>query len=116
MLVVDDIFDLRVDLIDCLYGVNVVQDSLFSIKVTEGVGLSVISNESLADDILLVVASLDERLARHVVLHGDLGRVEDLVVGASALRVDQAPTDSFHHGFIVDFEFDDAIELGMLFD
>jgi len=53
----------------------------------QGLGLAVVDIQAFFNGLFLVIVALDERLARHVVLAGDLGRVENDMVGATARQM-----------------------------
>lgn len=61
-----------------------------------------ISGQALFQCIRIVVCSLDQRLASDVVLHGLLGRIEDLMVRSSRSRMNQAARNPGDEEAIVD--------------
>jgi hypothetical protein len=71
----------------------------------------VVGGETLLEGGGVVIGALDERLARHVILHVLLGRVEGGVVGAARGRVDEAARDAGHEEGVVDLELDRVLEL-----
>ena len=70
-----------------------------------------VRRQALLQGVGVVVAALDERLARRVVRHGLLGGVEDGVVGAARGRVDEAAGDAGDEEGVVDLELDGVLEL-----
>ena len=70
-----------------------------------------VRRETLAERLLVVVRALHERLARHVVRHGLLRRVEELVVAAATGRVDEAARDAADQELVGDLQLDDVVKL-----
>ena len=66
--------------------------------------------KALLERLGVVVGALDERLARNIVRHVRLRRVEDLVVGAARGGVYKAAGDAGDEERIVDLEFDGVLE------
>lgn len=73
-------------------------------------GLLVVGDETLLEGLGVVVGALDEGLAGEVVLHGDLGGSELLVVGATGGDVDQATCDTGDEEVVVDGELDNGVQ------
>ena len=72
-----------------------------------------VGGEALDKRLRVVVRALDERLARDVVRHGLLGRVEHLVVRPARRNVEQAPRDPLDKQLVVDGELKDYVNLGV---
>lgn len=63
-----------------LAGIDSPPDAGLLVVLTNRGGLVVVRNQALLEGIGIVVGALNKRLASDIVLHGVLGRVEDLVV------------------------------------
>lgn len=89
-------------------GGDVHHSALVVLKHRGGLGVELL--ESRAQFVLRVVAALDERLARDIINHLYLRRVEVDVVGAARGRVDDAASDASDEQVVRDNEVDDAID------
>lgn len=109
-LVIDNLEQALPDLARLLAGVDGLPDARLLVVGDDGGGLGVVGAEALLERLGVVVGALDEGLTRHVVGHGHLGRVEDLVVGAPRGRVDQPARDARDEQRVVDLQLDGVLE------
>lgn len=66
--------------------------------------------KTLLERLCIIIGALDERLASHIVLHLELGGVEDLVVGATGGGMDKTAGDACHKKSIVNLKLDGMLE------
>ena len=90
----EDVQQTLPDLTRFLARVDALPDAGVLVVADNGDRLDVVGGQSLLESIGVIVGSLHERFARHVVLHGLLGRVEGLVVGTARGWVDQSARDT----------------------
>lgn len=93
-----------------LAGVNGLPDARVLVVADDGRRLLVVGLETLAQRLGVVVTALHQRLARDVVLHVVLGRVEDAVVGTAGSRVDETARDARDEKGVVDLELDRVLQ------
>lgn len=93
-----------------LGSVDLGPETLLLVVLDNGDGLLVVGDETLLEGFSIVVGTLDEGLAGDVVLHGDLGGSELLVVGATGGDVDQATGDAGDEEVVVDGELDNGVQ------
>lgn len=98
------------DLAGLLAGVDARPDARVLVVTHDGGRLFVVGGQALLEGRGVVVAALDQRLARLVVRHGLLGRVEGRVVAAPAGRVHEAACDARHEEGVVDLQLDGVLE------
>lgn len=72
--------------------------------------LLVVRSQSFLQRVGVIIAPLDEWLARHIISHLLLRRVEDLVVGATRGGVDEAASDARNEQIVVDLELDCVLQ------
>lgn len=99
------------DLTRLLTGINAAPDTGLLVVVDDRGGLGVVSSQTLGEGFGIVIGTLDQRLSGDVVLHVNLGRVEDLVVRAARGRVDQAAGDTSHQQRVVNLQLNGVLEL-----
>ena len=93
-----------------LGGVDLLPDTSVAVVVNNGAGLLVVGTETLAESALVVVGTLDQRLAGDIVDHGGLRGVEDLVVRATRCGVDEATGDTGDKELVGDLELNSVLE------
>jgi hypothetical protein len=93
-----------------LRGVDLLPDASVAVVVNDRASLIVVGTETLAESALVVVGTLDERLAGHIVDHAGLGRVEDLVVRAAGGGVHEAASDAGNKKLVGDLELDGVLQ------
>ena len=76
--------------------------------------LGLVGSEPLLEGLWSVVAALHEWLARHIVCHVLLGRVEGGVVGAAGRWVDEAAGDTRDKEGVVDLKLNGVLKLLVL--
>ncbi|GAO51897.1 hypothetical protein G7K_5985-t1 [Saitoella complicata NRRL Y-17804] len=94
-----------------LRSVNARPDTLGAVVVDNRSSLSVVSRQTLAEGLGVIVGTLDERLAGNVVSHGHLWWVELLVVGTTGSGVDQTTSDTRNEEGVIDLQLDRVIQL-----
>lgn len=99
------------DLAGLLAGVDGLPDARLLVVAHDGGGLLVVGGQALLEGLGVVVGPLDQRLARDVVRHGHLGRVEGLVVAAARGRVHQPARDARDEQRVVDLQLHGVLEL-----
>lgn len=98
------------DLAGLLGGVNGLPDARLLVVVDHRGGLLVVGLEALLESVGIVVGALDQWLARDVVGHLLLGRVELDVVAAARGGVDQTAGDARYEELVVNLELDGVLE------
>jgi hypothetical protein len=71
----------------------------------------VIRDKALLQGFLIVIRSLDQRFAAHIIRHLLLGRVEDLVICPARSGVDETASDSSYEQTVFDLELHCMFEL-----
>eukprot|EP01084_Bolivina_argentea_P070131 127552_1 len=94
-----------------LVTVDVEHDVTLLVEVLDGTHLLMEHLQALGDDLLLVIAALDQGLAGDVVSLGDLRGSELLVVGATTGAVQPAATGALNQDLVRDLEHHDSVEL-----
>lgn len=94
-----------------LAGVDSLPDARLLVVAHDGAGLLVVGGETLLEGVGVVVGPLDQGLARDVVGHGHLGRVEGQVVAATRGRVYQPARDARHQQGVVDLQLHGVLQL-----
>lgn len=97
-----------------LGSVDLGPETLLLVVIDDGNGLLVVGDETLLESLGVVVGALDEGLTGDVVLHGDLGGSELLVVGATGGDVDQATSDAGDEEVVIDGELDNGVQALLL--
>jgi hypothetical protein len=110
LVAVKDVEQALPDLAGLLAGVDALPDASVLVVADDGGGLGVVGGEALLEGLGVVVGALDEGLARDVVLHVHLGRVEGAVVGAARGRVDEAAGDAGDEQGVVDLELNGVLQ------
>lgn len=90
--------------------VDSLPDACLLVVANHGGGLLVVGVEALLEGVGVVVGPLDQGLAREVIDHGFLGRVEGGVVGAARGRVDQAARNARHQEGVVDLQLHSVLQ------
>jgi hypothetical protein len=109
-LIIKDLEQALPHLAGLLTRIDGLPDTRLLVVRDNGRSLGVVGREALLKRLCVVVGALDERLARDVVGHGGLGRVEDLVVGAAGGGVDEAAGDARDEEAVVDLQFNGVLE------
>lgn len=109
-LVVKDLEQALPDLSGFLAGIDGFPDARLLVVRHDGGRLLVVRAEALLEGVGVVVGSLDQRLARHVIRHVGLGWVEDLVVGAAGRWVHEAAGDTGDEERVIYLELDGVLE------
>lgn len=99
------------DLTGVLAGVDALPDAGLLVVVDYRGGLGVVGHEALLERISVVVGPLDQGLARNVIRHVLLGRVEGAVVAATRGRVHQAARDAGDEQGVVDLKLNGVLQL-----
>lgn len=94
-----------------LGGIDALPDAGLLVVADHGGRLGVVGCKALLQSIGVVVAALNKRLARHVVLHVVLRGVKGAVVAATGCRVDQTAGDTGDQQGVVDLQLDGVLEL-----
>jgi len=103
------LFDVRPDLFG-LGAVEVLEDSLLSIKVENGLGVVGEHLQPVPHTLRLVVLPLDQVLASHVVLAGHLGRVEQGVVDPAGSGMKPTVLDPIDDGLEGNVKVDNDVD------
>jgi hypothetical protein len=93
-----------------LRSIDLLPDAGVAVVVNDRASLVVVGTETLAESALVVVGTLDERLAGHIVDHAGLRRVEDLVVRAAGGGVHKATGDTGNKKLVGDLELDGVLQ------
>lgn len=87
-----------------LTSVNALPDAGILVVADNGSCLGVVGGETLLQGFGVIIGALNQGLASQVIRHGDLGRVEDLVVRAAGSRVHQSACDACYKERIIDLQ------------
>lgn len=99
------------DLAGLLAGVDGLPDARLLVVAHDGGSLLVVGGKALLERVGVVVGPLDQGLARDVVGHGLLGRVEGQVVAAARGWVHQPARDTRHQQGVVDLQLHGVLKL-----
>ena len=84
--------------------------TFIAIKVNQRRSQTMVLLQSFDQSVGIVVGTSFQGLARDVIDHVHFGRMEFVVVRASACLVYEATRDSLYKQAVVDFEFDDGVK------
>lgn len=93
-----------------LASIQTLPDTSLLVVTHNGAGLRVVGAQALVQGLSVVVAALNQRLARDVVLHVLLGRVEGTVVRASGGWVDETAGDALDEKAVVNLQLNGVLE------
>ena len=103
--------DLRPHVLNGRVRLDRLHQTLLSVVVDDGSGLVVVLVQTLLEDLGVVILSLDQRLARHVVLALHLRRVEHDVVGTTARRMHSSSGNTLHQLLVGNVESQNSVDL-----
>lgn len=110
LLLLEDVQEALPDLPRLLAGVDLPPDARLLVVTDNRTGLLVVRAQPLRQGVGIVVAPLDQGLARDVVDHLLDWRGEDLVVAAAAGRVDETSCDAANEQVVVDLQLNGVLE------